>query len=203
MGAALLSLLLGGLNLAKAGWETFCAFLSKLDGRGWCELGCGLVAALVILHFATDARHWRKQDARDVKALQVEKAHEAEIARQAVDLKTRIDTLTLNVTKVIKDRADAENDRIAADADAIRLRGPGKATCPRDASAPAAPVRRDETAPAGADAGSEVPSGDRAAVSWTWLVGVIQEHDQMRNELQAVEDQHAQLEKAWPKGTAK
>ena len=74
MGAALLSLALGGLNFAKAGWEAFCAFLGKLDGRGWVELTASLIGAALLLHFAMDARHWKKQDARDVKALQAEKS---------------------------------------------------------------------------------------------------------------------------------
>lgn len=201
--AVLSSIALGGWNILKLVGQVIASFLGKLDGRGWVELVCGIIAGLAIIHYASEARHWKKQDAQDVKALNIEKAQEASIAKQAVDLKARIDALTSNLTKLLREQTDAENASIAAAADAVRLRGPGKAACPGGPIPAAAPVRHDQTTPANADAGPEVPSGNWARVSWDWLVTVIEEHDQMRADLQATEDQHAQVEKAWPKGTQK
>ena len=173
------------------------AFFGALNVQGWI----GLVAALLLgwkwLGAAGEARHWHKQSDRYEALYNGEVANEAKIAKQAVDLKTRIDALTSSITKTVRDMHDAEDRRIASDADAIRLRGPGKATCPSSAGASSAAVRHD--AATGADAGPQVSSGDWAAVPWNWLVQVVEEHDQLLNKVKAAEEQHTQLEQAWPK----
>jgi hypothetical protein len=72
------------------------------------------------------------------------KADEAEhVAAQAIALKSQVDTLSTNISTLIRSRTDAENDRISDVADALRLRGPGKATCPRPAGVPAGAGGRD------------------------------------------------------------
>jgi hypothetical protein len=183
--------------------EAAKSFFKSLDGQGWVGLIAALVLTFLWLRAEGESRHWHKQSDRFESLHKAEVANEAKIAKQAVDLKTRVDALTSSITSTLKERSDAENARIAADADAVRLRGPGKAVCPGGPGAAGTPVRSGQTAAAATDAGSQVPSGNWARVPWDWLVILTQEHDQMRTDLQAIEDQHAQLEKAWPKGTAK
>ncbi len=182
----------------KAAFAAVASFFRALNAQGWAGLIVCVCLSFATLHFAVDARHWHKQDGRDVKALNAEIANEAKIAKQAVDLKARVDALTSSVTAQIKERSDAESRRIAADAAAVRLRGPGKAVCPGNPGAAGIAIRHDEATPTGADAGSQVSSGDRAAVSWAWLVTVIQEHDELLSKVRATEDQHHALETAWP-----
>lgn len=197
--------LLGVWSWLKDAFSVACeaakSFFKSLDGQGWVGLAVSLGLTVCVLHFIGEARHWHKQSNRFEALHNAELAHDASIAKQAVDLKNSVDALTSSVTNVLKERADAQNARIAADAAALRLRGPGKATCPGNTVIAGAPVRSEPSA--STNAGSPLPADDRAAVPWSWLVNVIEEHDQMRSKLQAVEDQHAQLEKAWPKGTAK
>lgn len=170
--------------------------LSKLNAQGWIGLLAVTILSISTAHFALSANRWKAQEAKDAHNVQVEKAAAAQIASQAVDLKQRTDALTSSLTQAIKERTDAENSHLVATTDALRLSGPGKAVCASHPVIAAAPVQRG--APAGADSGPSVPSDNRAAVPWSWLVTVIREHDQMRNDLQAVEDQHTQLEQAWP-----
>lgn len=67
-------LLLGAWNIIKMGLSGVGKILGSLDGRGWLELIATIAAAAALAHFGLDARHWRKQDGQDVKALQAEKA---------------------------------------------------------------------------------------------------------------------------------
>lgn len=179
-------------------WAAFKSFFGALNAQGWVGLiGCALLT-FGFVHQWGEARHWHKQSDRNGKLYQNELDHEAKIAKQAVDLKARIDALTSSITMTLKERNDAQGRRIAADADGFRVSGPGKAVCPGNPVAPAAAVHgQPSTAPK--NAGPQVPAGDRAAVSWAWLVQVVQEHDELLSKVGTVEEQHRQLEQAWPK----
>jgi len=90
---------------------------------------------------------------------------------------------------------DEKQAAIAADADGLRVSGPGKARCP---AIPASPGNG--TRPAKPDApGPALPPGDRAAVPWPWLVQRGQEHDQLLAEVQAWRTWHDEVLKVWPK----
>jgi hypothetical protein len=65
MGAAILSLLTGTWNLAGAVLKAVRRILARLNGQGWVGLLCTLLALLWGIHGASEARHWKKQDARD------------------------------------------------------------------------------------------------------------------------------------------
>lgn len=94
-------------------------------------------------------------------------------------------------TKGLSDELEArynENARLNRKlADALRLRGPGRAaSCGplRDPGAAALP--RNNNAPAEPDApGPGLPEQDRAIVPWGWLVTRSEEHDDMLEELKA------------------
>jgi nitrogen fixation/metabolism regulation signal transduction histidine kinase len=80
----------------------------------------------------------------------------------------------------LKDQANEEHLAIAVAATDLRVRGPGRASCP--APVVASTSEHQSTASDGAFAGPEVPAGNWARVPWDWLVTVVQEHDDLLNE---------------------
>lgn len=91
------------------------------------------------------------------------------------------------------------NRRIAAGADALRVSGPGKASCLN----PATPGASRYIAPAGKPDATrpQVPSGDGqallAAVPWPWLVDRAEQCDLNRAEAETWRAWHRQLEESW------
>jgi hypothetical protein len=104
-----------------------------------------------------------------------------------------------NDERKIHDQAVASN---AAVADALRLRGPGAAAahCGQGnhsgATTPA--DRRDQAAPAAGAPTAQVPSDDRAIVSWNWLVQVAREHDDLLADVKTVLDADKKQRATWP-----
>ena len=111
-----------------------------------------------------------------------------EIAAHAADLSAKARKLN-----------DETNRRIIADADDLRVRGPGKAACLNPATPGASryvpPARKPDVA------GPQVPSGDGeallAAVPWPWLVDRGQQCDLNRAEAETWRKWHGDLLKAW------
>lgn len=103
------------------------AFLKAVPRWAWIALGAvALLVAGVVWHHGKVRAHDKAVIA----------AEDARLAKQALELKARIDALNSQISSLIKDKNDAENRRIAADADALRVSGPGKAVC-RSAGLPA------------------------------------------------------------------
>lgn len=173
-------------------WAAIKSFFGALNSQGWAGLiGC-CVFAWVSVHQWGEARHWHKQSNQYQKLYNADEAAAKRIAQQAVALKQQIDALARNISHTLKEHHDAESSRIHADADALRLRGPGKATCASHPGLSPGPGGHDQAASSAPDAGSPVPSGDWAVVPWSWLVTVIEEHDQLLND-----------DKAWNENDAK
>lgn len=90
-------------------------------------------------------------------------------------------------------RHDQENRLSAALADALRLRGPGRAAAPgcRSGAAPglsAATGEPGRPAAPGDAPGPGLPAEDRAIVPWPWLVSRAEEHDRLRSRVKAWEE---------------
>lgn len=111
-------------------------------------------------------------------------------------------TKTLTITKVIREKADANAIAINTTADRERLLGPGKASakCPTLTGSAGGP---EPAAGTSLPTGDSVPSGDRFAdasiVPWGWLVSHAQTCDLDRNEALAWRTWHKELTEAWPK----
>jgi hypothetical protein len=156
----------------------------------WQLSSLALCAALVVQHIAlrSEQRHASKVEAQLSKATAELKRIDGE-ARAA---KERGDKLA----KELRDRTDEENRRIAGDADALRVSGPGKAVC---RPAPTAASGHEEGRGNGDAPGPQVPSDDRAAVPWPWLVARAEQADLNRAEVVAWRDWYSRLVAAWPK----
>jgi len=141
-----------------------------------------------------DRNHWKAADARDhATAVNYRRQLDAETEKNKAAEKQ-----TAQISKQLRDRTDEENRRIAGDAGTLRLRGPGKAVCP---SVSTGSREHQQAAPKPDVAGPSLPTDDRAAVPWDWLVQRAQEHDELLNENKAWRDWHDQVLKVWPKTT--
>lgn len=166
----------------SSAWAGIRSFFRSLNSQGWMGLiGCAALSILWV-HTAGEARHWHKQSDRYEKLYNADEASAKRIAQQAVALKQKIDALARNISVTLKEQHDAESSRISADADAVRLRGPGKAACPGHPGLPTVPGGHEQAASSATNAGPQVPPGDWAAVPWDWLVQVVEEHDQLLND---------------------
>jgi hypothetical protein len=165
--------------------------ITWLSHRSFCQLvALALSAILVLQHFALKAeqRHSQKVEQQLGKAT----AELTRVDREAREAEARGKQLA----RQIKDRTDEENRRIAGDADAVRLRGPGKAVC---RAAPAAASGHEPVGGNGDASRPQVPSDDRAAVPWGWLTDRAEQSDLNRAEVLAWRDWYRRLVENWPK----
>lgn len=126
----------------------------------------------------------------------------ANVAKQAHDLAAKADAMNSKIAAAMREKNREENARIAATADALRLRGPGAARCAAVAGIPRAPGRHDPSGWFGDVAGSPMPAEDSAAVPWGWLVGRAEEHDLDRAEVLAWRDWYVRFSAEWDKWNA-
>lgn len=159
----------------------------KVSLRVWM-----LVAALAF------AWHWHHGKVKAADRAGYSRAM-GEVEGKAIALKTKIDTLTTKISTELRSRNDEENRRIARDAGALRLRGPGKAACPAGARLPSGSGGYISPGGLGDAAGSQVPDRDRAAVPWGWLVDRAEEHDADRAEVVTWREWYRKMVAAWPK----
>jgi len=164
--------------------------LGRISWQGWLCIACAL-AGLWLVH---DRNHWKAADERDhATAVNYRRQLDTETEKNKAAEKQ-----TAQISKQLRDRTDEENRRIAGDADTLRLRGPGKAVCP---GVPTSPSGHEQAAPDTNVAGPSLPTDERAAVPWDWLVQRAQEHDELLNENKAWRDWRDQVLKVWPKTT--
>jgi hypothetical protein len=212
----MLHLLFAALGLGGSGLVTYLVGPAKVLGffkglPSWAWIAAAAGAALVggtFLHQHKAHQH----DAALVKATidvrdrQWMKRLTDEHAA-AVAWKGRADAQLAAIAQLQRKLTDEETARIAADADALLLRGPGKAAAPAGcrpvdpARLPAAAGGHVAQPGAPADAGTQMPAGDgqdqRAVVSWRWLVAVVSERDAFRLEAIAWRGYQATVTGVW------
>lgn len=125
----------------------------------------------------------------------------ADAEKRAQAARMEAEKTSAAISENVRKQNDQANRTIAADAAALRLRGPGAASCRQvDYPRVSAGAGRSIAASAKSDAaGPQVPSDDLAAVPWQWLTGRAEEHDQLRAETLAWRDWYAKQFAAWEK----
>lgn len=139
------------------------------------KLGLGVLTLLAIGFAVWRVMVWY-DDQLDAAFDRGEKSAYAKVDKRATDLANQ---LTASANK-LKDEANAEHVDTAIAATDLRVRGPGRASCPAPIVATSGghqPAAAEE-----ANAGPEVSPGDWARVPWSWLVDVVQEHDDLLTE---------------------
>lgn len=172
--------------------------LSKIPPKVWYALA--IIAALAIAFF------WHQHAAH--KALKAAdqagyNRRSKEVEQAALKLKAKVDALTAKIVLEERKRnAQAHRDNDVA-ADALLVRGPGKAVCSVRpvASGPALrPADGSPVAVNGQVAGVPEPGGQSLiALPFADSVSFAREHDSCQIDRKSWEDWHSAVLKAWPK----
>lgn len=174
-----MSLLLGWLKAAGA----FLLQLAAIRVR----LPLGLIVAVLLVGY------WQHSGAVSKAYKSGREAMAAEMDKKVRAIEGRAERLAAQLRKKNDETARA----IAADADVIRVSGPGKARCPVVPAGPGGPGATSRPADA---PGSEVPPGDRAAVPWSWLVNRAERCDLNRAEVLSWREWYEDMFETWAKG---
>jgi hypothetical protein len=144
----------------------------------WTKLGLGLAAVLAIGFAIFGIIRWydHQLDAAFQRGSDAAYAH---VDKRATGIANQ---LTVAANK-LKDQANEAHLATAVAATDLRVRGPGRASCPAPVDAGAS--GHEQALTAEADAGLAVSPEHWARVPWDWLVTVIQEHDDVLTEADA------------------
>ena len=162
-------------------------FLKMIPRWAWIALAVVIaVIGLVLFH-----NHKVNQFERDTRTDERAKVDAEWTARmdamrkKAEGVRNRAEALARDINKDIGGRNEQEARLIVSRADALRVRGPGAARCRPDnhSSVPIAAGQHEPASGGPNVAGSSVPSDDRAAVPWPWLVERAQQCDLNRSEV--------------------
>ena len=156
-------------------------FLALIPRSVWIALAVLALVGLGVFAHQRSVKAYGEE--RYAAGVADEKARAQEAARKQAEKDEK-------TVRKLKEQHREEIDRISRDADALRLRGPGKARC---RPAPIAASGRDEGHGEPDVAGPEVPPDDRAAVPWGWLVQRAEQFDANRAEVLAWREWHRKL----------
>jgi len=179
---------LAGLALKAA---PVTGFFKSVPRWAWIALA---VAALIGAGLFFHAR--AVSSAIDAAEKRGEKRADARHAKKAREWEARINGISAN----LRSRNSETNRRIAGDADALRVRGPGKAACLNPATPAASghlPPGRAADAPV-----AEVPDGERVdliALPFADAIAFAEQHDLCRAEVLTWREQSGQQAEAWQK----
>lgn len=174
-------------------WLAAKAFLGRIPRWAWIALAAAILIGLGI--------RWHNGQVKAADRAGYARA-ERDIAAKALALKAKIDATTARITAKLKERNDEETRRIAADADDVRLRGPGKASCPRVAGIPRPasghnpPARSAGTA---LDTLSDAGGSDLIAMPFSGAVALAEQHDRCRADVLSYREWEKLVRDAWPK----
>ena len=166
------------------------AILKRIPRGAWIAL-----AVIAILALGTCAHKQSVKKFGDERYAAGVKHEGDRIAAKAL----KLEKAAAEISAKAKELNNETNRRIAASADTLRLRGPGKANCLN----PATPGASRYVPPRGKPdaSGSQVPTGDGeallAAVPWPWLVDRAEQCDLNRAEVETWRSWHRQLEQSW------
>lgn len=142
------------------------------------KLGFGLLTLLAIGFAIWRVIAWYDNQL-DAAFNRGEQSAYAKVDKRATELANQ---LTVAANK-LKDQANEERLDTAVAATDLRVRGPGRASCP--APVDAGTGGHEQAPTPEADAGLAMSPENWARVPWDWLVTVVQEHDDLLTEASA------------------
>lgn len=171
------------------------AFLTRLGLPRWVLILLAIVAAI-------GAAAWWHDGAADRAIAAAEKrgaaAENSRLTGRIERLQAGIEKLGRKATDNIREKANAKLARVAVDADDLRLRGAGKASCPGPAATPAASGGRQSTARQADAAVDPLPDRQRVELIGMPFAGAVafaEQHDRCLIEAGAWREQRAALER--------
>lgn len=128
------------------------------------------------------------------------------VRQRAIERRRKAEAEGRAISSKLKERHDEQVRHIAADADALRMRGPGAAAGCRPGDRPGLPAAAggaERGGRSGAAAAGPLSASDRLAlVPWSWLVDGAQQADESRAEVLTWREWYAQQAAAWEKNRA-
>jgi hypothetical protein len=173
------------------------AFLGKISPRTWLIIGCAVAAFIGFLahqHYAHKALAAAEQRGEATAYANVEK--------QARALEAKANAVSQKIAADLKEKNREENARVAAAADAIRLRGPGAARCSGPAFIPAAASGSQHPAAKAGTAVDQLPDQagiDLIGLPFAGAVTGAEDHDALLNEAQSWRTWYATFSAQWVK----
>lgn len=169
-------------------------FLKAMPWQVWA------VVALIVVYGVGSCVHEKKADAALAAADKAgyDRAN-ARIRAKALRIEREVRRIDASITPLIRNQVDAENRVTAERADALLLRGPGRAACALRTPLPDSAGGHD---PAGGGAGAAaagVPEPDRIAVPFDYAVKDEKVDDANRTEVLAWRRWHKSWTEAWAK----
>lgn len=178
-----------GLFLTLASWcggklSAIWRILSRLTLWQAVSLALACLSLWLYVGKAHETHRADKAEAQVAKHIAAEKAAAAEAKRREANAN--------QITSQLRRENNEANRRIAADADALRMHGPGQARCiarvPQRPASPATPLQPS------APPGTEVPSGDWIAVPFDFFANVLEDHDKLLSYSGKDQEWHRQQE---------
>ena len=163
--------------------------LAKIPPKVWLVLAA-LAAVGALLWWHNHAVEAARKEGREAAGREWKGAFDT-AHKAALDWSAAYNATATALANARKEAHEQDRRRIAADADALRLRGPGRAAAPvcgRQDAASLSPAPGGPGAPAPLDDAPrpDLPAGDGlAVVRWSWLVDRAREHDQLLSEVTA------------------
>lgn len=160
------------------------SILARVPWQVWAVLGLAFVVWRGI--------DWHKDTVKDAAEAGVRAGH-AMATQEFEEASRRLVAKTDAIVAALRKENDEKARTVAASADDLRVRGPGKAACPNPSRA--APTGGHYSAGGSASApAAEVPAVEWGAVPWQWLVGQAEVCDLNRNEVLSWREWHSKLE---------
>lgn len=175
-------------------WLAIKAFLGRIPRGAW--IGAAVVALLLLgscVHARKVKQYGNERYAAGVKA------EGDRLAKKAAELKAKADAASAKISTALKEKNDAQARVIVRAADDLRLRGAGKAACPRYSSISASPGRSVPTSGGSNVAPAGLPDQDRIALPFGWTVDQAEKCDLNRSEVLTWRAWYAQQKEAWAK----
>ena len=170
------------------------AFLKRIPRGVWIAL---VVVAILALGTCAHKRSVKKFGEERYAA--GVKAEGERIAKQAAEMKAKADAASSKITTDLKAKHDEKVIVITRDADTLRLRGAGKASCPGNPGVPSGSggsgqaSGRTDAPPTG------LPIEDRIALPFAYAVNQAEVCDLNRQEVLTWREWHKQQSEAWAK----
>jgi hypothetical protein len=170
------------------------AMLKRIPRWAWIAL-----AAVAILLLGSCV-HKRKVKAFGEERYAAGVAYEqARIEKKAKELKAKVDALSGKITTQLRTKHDEKVVVITRAADDLRMRGPGKASCPGYSGIPSGSGRPDAAGRRPDASPSGLPEQDRIALPFAWAVDNAERCDLNRAEVLTWREWHKQQTEAWAK----
>lgn len=167
-------------------------FLGRIPRTAWIAL-----AVIAILALGTCAHKRAVKKFGNERYAAGVAYEQARLEKKAKELKAKADAMTGKITTQLRTKHDEKVVVITRAADDLRVRGPGKASCPGNPGIPASSGRSDAASGRTDAPATGLPEQDRIALPFGYAVNQAEVCDLNRTEVLTWREWHKQQSEAW------